>query len=392
MVFTLFAFVPDPARELAGQNESQEVVDAIRSKYRLDQPYFPRLGYFLNDLSLISRHALKEGEPSFLDEKATRNVALYRGKESKLLLKTPYLGRSFLSNKHVSSIISEAVPGTFLLAISAISIALVLGIGLGILSAIRKDTWIDHLAIFVTSIGMSGPSFFMAILIAWVGGVLLYEHVPLPIWPVALVLIGFLLSRWKAIKNNWFMKALLVGTGIWVLLLFLDLSSWAYVILPGTGLSSTGSMYEIDVWTGKQLALQNLILPAITLGIRPLSVIVQLTRSSLLEVLNQNYIRTARAKGLSERTVIMKHALKNALNPVITAASGWFASMLAGAVFVEYVFGWKGLGFEIFQALEKNDLPVVIGAVLFIACLFVVINILVDILYGILDPRARINS
>ena len=162
--------------------------------------------------------------------------------------------------------------------------------------------------------------------------------------------------------------------------------------MPGTGLSSTGSMYEIDVWTGKQLALQNLILPAITLGIRPLSVIVQLTRSSLLEVLNQNYIRTARAKGLSERTVIMKHALKNALNPVITAASGWFASMLAGAVFVEYVFGWKGLGFEIFQALEKNDLPVVIGAVLFIACLFVAINILVDILYGILDPRARINS
>ena len=377
---------------MAGQNESQEVVDAIRSKYRLDQAYFPRLGYFLNDLSPISLHSLREGDPSFLDSKATAHLALHTWDEKQLLIKTPYLGRSFLSNKHVSSIISEAIPGTFLLAISAICIAMVLGISLGILSAIKKDTWVDHLAIFVTSIGMSGPSFFMAILIAWIGGVLLYDHVPLPIWPVVSVFIAYLLSRWKVIEKNWFIRSLLVGAGIWMVLVVMNLGDWAYITLPGTGLSSTGSMYEIDVWNGKQLALENLILPAITLGIRPLSVIVQLTRSSLLEVLNQNYIRTARAKGLSERQVIIKHALKNALNPVITAASGWFASMLAGAVFVEYVFGWKGLGFEIFQALEKNDLPVVIGSVLFIAFLFVVINILVDILYGILDPRARIGS
>ncbi|NNE55698.1 MAG: ABC transporter permease, partial [Flavobacteriales bacterium] len=142
---------------------------------------------------------------------------------------------------------------------------------------------------------------------------------------------------------------------------------------------------------GRVVRPQNLILPAITLGIRPLAVIVQLTRSSLLEELSQDYIRTARAKGLSERRVIWKHALSNALNPVVTAVSGWFASMLAGAVFVEYVFGWKGLGLETYTALEQDDLPVVMGAVVLIAVIFVVINILTDVIYGLLDPRVRVS-
>lgn len=154
----------------------------------------------------------------------------------------------------------------------------------------------------------------------------------------------------------------------------------------------TGSLYEIDdMGEGKHLILKNLVLPAFTLGIRPLAVITQLTRNSLLEVLNQDYIRTAYAKGLSSRSVIWKHALKNSLNPVITATSGWFASMLAGAVFIEFIFGWNGLGKEIVNALNTLDLPVVMGAVLVIATTFIFINILVDILYGILDPKVRLN-
>jgi len=127
------------------------------------------------------------------------------------------------------------------------------------------------------------------------------------------------------------------------------------------------------------------------LGIRPLAVVIQLMRNSLLEVYNQEYIRTAQAKGLSQTQIVWRHALKNALNPVVTAVSGWFASMLAGAVFVEYIFGWNGLGKEVVDALNTLDLPIIMGAVLVIATTFILINILVDIIYGILDPKVRIR-
>ena len=135
--------------------------------------------------------------------------------------------------------------------------------------------------------------------------------------------------------------------------------------------------------------LSNLVLPAITLGIRPMAIIAQLTRSSMLDVLNQDYIRTAYAKGLSKHAVIWKHALRNALNPVITAITGWFAELLAGAFFVEYIFGWKGIGKVTVDALENLDFPVVMGSVLLSSFLFIVINIFADLTYGIVDPRIR---
>lgn len=122
---------------------------------------------------------------------------------------------------------------------------------------------------------------------------------------------------------------------------------------------------------------------------RPLAVVIQLMRGSLLDVMSQDYIRTARAKGLSTYAVILKHALRNALNPVITAASGWFAGMLAGAVFIEYIFAWNGLGKAIVDALNSMDLPVVMGSVLVIASIFILINIFVDVIYAWLDPRIR---
>jgi peptide/nickel transport system permease protein len=154
----------------------------------------------------------------------------------------------------------------------------------------------------------------------------------------------------------------------------------------------TGSWFDIDITTGeRKLTLQNLILPAITLGIRPLAIITQLTRSAMLDVLDQDYIRTAYAKGLSRQQVIWKHGLRNALNPVITAVTGWFAELLAGAFFIEYIFGWKGIGKITVDALEKLDFPVVMGSVLVSATFFILINILADILYGIVDPRVRLK-
>ena len=141
----------------------------------------------------------------------------------------------------------------------------------------------------------------------------------------------------------------------------------------------------------RKLSLQNLVLPAVTLGIRPLAIITQLTRSAMLDVLDQDYIRTAYAKGLGKKTVIWKHGLRNALNPVVTAITGWFAELLAGAFFVEYIFGWQGIGKVTVDALEKLDYPVVMGSVLVSAAFFILINLLADILYGIIDPRVRLE-
>ena len=134
-----------------------------------------------------------------------------------------------------------------------------------------------------------------------------------------------------------------------------------------------------------------MILPALTLGIRPLAVVIELTKNSLLEVLSQDYIRTAKAKGLARKTIIVKHALKNALNPVVTAISGWLAGLLAGAVFVEYIFDWKGMGVVILDGLDKYDFPVVMGSLLYVSIILVIINIICDIIYGWLDPRVSLN-
>jgi ABC-type dipeptide/oligopeptide/nickel transport system permease component len=122
-----------------------------------------------------------------------------------------------------------------------------------------------------------------------------------------------------------------------------------------------------------------------------MAIITQLTRSSMLDVLDQDFIRTAYAKGLGKKRVVVTHALRNALNPVITAITGWFAELLAGAFFIEYIFGWKGIGKVTVDALEKLDFPVVMGSVLLSACIFILINILADILYGFFDPRVRVK-
>jgi len=167
---------------------------------------------------------------------------------------------------------------------------------------------------------------------------------------------------------------------------------FAFLLADYTGLNMYGSLYAVDDYTGEvYIDLKNLILPAITLGIRPLAIIVSLTRSSLLDVLSQDYIRTAYAKGLSQFRVIVFHGLRNALNPIITAVTGWFASLMAGAVFVEYIFDWKGIGYLIVDALDKYDLPVIMGSVLFISVILILVNILVDILYALLDPRVRLS-
>ena len=162
------------------------------------------------------------------------------------------------------------------------------------------------------------------------------------------------------------------------------LFSWffGYLLHSYTNLNMTGSLYELDDFgENYRIVLKNLILPSFVLGIRPLAIITQLIRNNLIDVLSQDYIKTALSKGLTKYEVIFKHALRNSINPVITAISGWFASLLAGAIFVEYIFGWKGLGKEIVEALNHLDIPVVMGSVLVIAFMFIIINIVVDLIY-----------
>lgn len=334
-VFFLFNVLPgDPSRMMLDQREDAEQLARIKAKYGFDQSIGRQYLLYFNDLSPLSFHH-RHPEAFTRPDKYPGAVKMAQWSDWQLLLKWPYLRQSFRSQgKAVGQIIAETLPNTILLAFCSIVLALLLGLLLGVVAALRNGSWVDRSLTVLSTLGMSVPSFFSAILLAW--------------------LFGYVWSEY-------------------------------------TGLNMTGSLYEVDDYgEGKYLAWQNLILPALTLGIRPLGVITQLTRSSLLEELEQDYIRTARAKGLRMGRIVRKHALRNALNPVITAASGWLASMLAGAVFVEYVFGWNGLGKQIVESLQQLDLPVVMGAVLTIAFTFVVINILVDLMYAWLDPRVRL--
>ena len=337
VIFLLFTVLPgDPAKMMLGQNQTAEQVEAVKKKYGFDKPLSTQYLYYLNDLSPISFHSQSPEDYTSLDHQKYVGTPLFTIGSTTTVIKLPYLRASFSKQgKKVSEVIGDTLPNTFVLAISAISIAMLLGLVFGVISALKKDTWIDKTIQIFSTFGMSVPSFFSAILFAW--------------------LFGFVLHKY-------------------------------------TNLEMTGSLYELDDFGEKvHIKWKNLILPAIVLGIRPLAVIIQLMRNSLLEVMSQDYIRTARAKGLSEFQIIKNHAIKNALNPVVTAISGWFASMLAGAVFVEYIFGWNGLGKEIVNALNTLDLPVIMGAVLVIATLFIIINILVDIIYALLDPRVKLN-
>lgn len=392
LVFFLFNLAPgDPVRNLVGENASEEVIANMRRKLDLDLPVGRRYLLYLNDLSPLGIHSSNENSRIYFKPSEYKGMRLwFAGNGNALYLKAPYLKRSFLSDKSVSSILSEVMPGTVILAVVSIGLALLIGLLLGIVAALKKDGFYDRLILFMSALGMAGPSFFVAILVAWLGAVLWRNQIIVSVGGILLITSLIASTVFYNRKKSGLIWLLPLAIGAMVLSDIFQLRSPAFV-LPGTGLNMTGSLYSVDVWKGEFLDAKNLILPVITLLIRPLSVIVQLTRSSLLDVLQQDFIRTARAKGLSEWEVIFRHALRNALNPVITAVSGWFASLLAGAIFVEFVFGWKGLGQQMFTAIENQDMPVVMGGVIVISAAFVIINILVDLLYAWIDPRVRMS-
>ena len=336
LVFFLFNVLPgDPAQMMLGQNENSNQLTLVKKKYGFDLPISRQYLLYLNDLSPISMHSKDEDELSYFTTEKYSAFPIIENENYIMTIKWPYLRTSYQKRgKKVSIVIADTFSNTFVLAVASILISIILGILFGIVATLVHNSWIDRWLQILSTLGMSVPSFFSAILFSWFFGFLYHQY---------------------------------------------------------TGLNMSGSLYEMDDFgEGRVLQLKNLILPSVVLGIRPIAVIIQLMRSSLLDVLSQDYIKTAYSKGMSTYQVIYYHGIKNALNPVVTVISGWFASLLAGAIFVEYIFGWKGMGKEIVTALNTLDIPVIIGIVLTLSSLFILINLAVDFIYAQLDPKVKL--
>ena len=329
VVFFIFHALPgDPTKMIAGPRSTPETIAIIKSDLGLDQSLTTQFAYYLNDLSVLSVH-----EDTKKNQLKYDYFKLFSISDNAFVIKKPYLRKSYYSDSRVDKMLFERVSATLVLALAAMIFATFFGVIFGIICALKQNSFIDHALISISVFGISTPSFVAAIFVA--------------------LIFGYYLSEY-------------------------------------TGLDMTGSLWVMDVFNGRELALKNIVLPALTLGLRPLAIITQLTRSSMIEELSRDYVRTARAKGLSQFTVVFKHTLKNAINPVVTAISNWLATLIAGAFFVEYVFSWKGLGWLTIDAVQKLDLPVVMGATLVVAVIFVFITLVVDLLYALLDPRVRV--
>lgn len=311
LVFFLFHTVGgDPARMMLGQVEDEQALANVRAAYGLDQPLLVQYARYLGGLSPV--------------RPVDGTWGLYWPD-----LQTSYQQRGVA----VSTLIGQTLPNTALLAFISLGTAVLIGVPLGLFSALRAGSVADRAITVLSTVGMATPSFFSAIVIAW--------------------LFAFVLHDW-------------------------------------TGLPLTGSLRELDDYgLAVRWEWSHLILPTLTLAVRPVGVIAQMMRSSALEILSLDYVRTAYAKGLNTSQVLRRHVLRNALNPLITTISGWFASLLAGAVFVETVFGWRGAGKLMVDALEGRDFPVVMGSILALSLIFVLLQALVDWLYGVVDPRIR---
>ena len=290
IVFFIMNLLPDPSRMMMGQRADIATQTAIRHELGLDLPPWQRYVRFIGDVA--------------------------RGN----------LGRSFTSNRPVLESIWERFGATATLAISSMLLASIVGVGIGIISAIKSYSLFDNASMLFALVGLSVPSFVMGLL--------------------AMLVFG----SWL----NW---------------------------LPVSGY----------MWQGGELHLEYLVLPMLVLAFQPVSIIARVTRSSMLEVMTSDYVRTAKAKGATWKSIVFKHALRNALNPVVTTVGTWLAGLLVGVYFLEYIFNWPGIGLQAVDAITRSDFPIIQGTVIFSAVIFVVINFTVDILYAWLDPRVKLS-
>ncbi|MDC7246042.1 MAG: ABC transporter permease [Sphaerochaetaceae bacterium] len=317
LVFFMIALAPgDPARVMLGERANAEQIEQLRAELGLDKPLIQQYGLYLSRIVRLD------------------------------------LGKSITSGQKIASEIKERFPATIELAIWAMLFATVLGVLLGVTSAIRRNTWVDYTTMGGALVGVSMPVF-------WLG----------------LVLI-MIFSVW--------LDLLPTGGRMNIRYFFEPITNF-YVI--------DGIIMWFKEGTPKFLvsALRHLILPTIALGTIPLAIIARTTRSSMLEVLQQDYIKTARSAGIKERRVIYRYALRNALLPVITVIGLQFGLLLSGAILTETVFSWPGIGKWIYVAIGARDYPAVQGGIIFISIFFVLINLVVDILYSVVNPKIRLQ-
>jgi len=306
-------FSPDPAPVVLGQHATQQAVEVWRQANGLNDPIYLQYFHFLTG-------------------------AL-----------TGDLGTSYYTKMPVLQEIMARFPATIELAIVAIVIASVFGISIGVISAVKKNTIIDHAGMFIALIGVSMPIFWLGILL-----IILFS------------------GNLHLLPSNGRIDPLLQPVHI-------------------TGLYLLDSLLTGDTRTFMD-ALKHLVLPGAALAMYSMAIITRMTRSSMLDTLQQDYIRTARAKGISESKVICKHALRNGLIPIVTVIGLQLGSLLGGAVLTETVFSWPGIGAYTVTCILKSDFPVVQGVVLLVAAIFVLMNLVVDVIYGFLDPRIKYSE
>lgn len=256
------------------------------------------------------------------------------------------LGRSYMTNHQVVDELKARFPATIELAVAAMVVAVIVGVPAGIISAVRQYSLFDHLSMFVALVGVSMPIFWLGLMFIWVGSLILGWFPPSGRLTVTITL--------QPITNFVLIDSILQGN-----------------------------------WAAFVDGLRHLFMPAVALGTIPMAIIARMTRSSLLEVLRQDYVRTAHAKGLAEKRVVTKHALRNALIPVLTVTGLQFGYLLGGAVLTESIFSWPGVGRLAYQSVMERDFPLIQGTILLVATSFIFINLVVDLLYGVLDPRIR---
>ncbi len=319
----------DPARLTFGQRLDQSSLALKKEALGLDKPLTTQMAYYFRDISPVNY--INKNVLSGLKYEGV--IPVFSTAHRSFIFKKPHFRQSFQTGDKVWNMIRAALPNTLVLALSAILIATILGVLFGLIAALNKDLFVDRFLLTLSTLGYSVPSYVSAIFFA--------------------ILFG-------------------------------------YILKDITGLNMQGGLWELNDYGDEILVLKNLLLPAVALGIRPVSVILQISRSAFLDTMQKPYVLTAKAKGLSTRQIIKKHVLKNSLNPIVTSVSGWFASLLSGAFFVESVFRFKGIGLLTVNALLNYDIPLLLGCILMVCSFFILINVVLDFIYAYLDPKVSL--
>jgi len=338
VTFALARMIPgDPCRAILGEKATQEVCDRFIREKGLDKPIYVQFGIYLGEIA--------------------------RGD----------FGNSIRFSLPVTRLLVERLPTTVELSFSALLVSLLIGIPLGIISAVKHNSWVDVLTMIWANTGVSMPVFWLGLMLAYVFSLLLKDT---PFWlpPSGRISPG--------IPNDPFNE-------VWGLTAQ-EGGFWDATFQFISRLNVLNALLTAN-WELLKDAIEHLILPSLALGTIPMALIARMARSSMLEVLGQDYIRTARAKGLTQRMVVLKHAFRNSLLPLVTVIGLSLGSLLGGAVLTETIFGLSGVGRTLFEAITARDYGIVQAFTVVIAVFFVALNLIVDISYAYLDPRIRLE-